>query len=261
MRLSVLPRFLMLAISLPLAAVSPVAAASFQDAATPPPATVPRVAEQQRIFDDLPVLLDDLGRVPVGRITFEPGATLSSDLIVVPIFAVVEKGTFEVTIDGVVTTLGPLDHIEIEGDSRTQIENIGPTNGSWVAVAQLSMDTFADFDLWVSTDFELTPGIVTVALAPMQSIRDRLALRLLSVDLLDIPTGMTVDSLDFDGSTATESLVVVVVEGDIHPSNDETIDDGEVIELSADEMDIGWRAIGAKAATLLIFRVAEAPED
>src|SRR4051794_13945246 len=112
---------LMLVIVGPLAATSTVALASFQDSATPPPVMVPGIAEQKRLFDDVPVLLDRLGRVPVGRIRFEPGATLAPKFLVVPIFAVVEKGTFEVTVDGVVTKVGPLDRIEIEVDSRTSV--------------------------------------------------------------------------------------------------------------------------------------------
>jgi hypothetical protein len=222
---------------------------------------VPGVAEQERLFDDIPVLLDRLGRVPVGQITFDPGATLSSDLIGVPIFAVVEQGTFAVTVDGEVTSLGPLDQIEIEGDASTTIENVGSTTGSLIAVAQLSVDTFDAFALWVAPATEPAPGIVTNALALTISLVDVLSPKLLSVDLLDIPAGMTVDSLDFDGSTATESLVVVVVKGAIQPGNGETVPTGEAIELSADETDSGWHVVGGKATTLLIIRVASPPEN
>lgn len=250
-----------IALFLSLMAASPVAATSMQDEGTPPPAAIPGVAEQTRLFDDLPILLDRIGRVPVGRITFESDASLSSEFIRVPLVAVVEKGTFDVTVDGVVTNVGPLDRIHIAGNARTRIKNIGSTTGSWIAVAQLGTETSDDFALWVAPETEPSPGVLTNARALKVLIREVRAPKLLSVDLLDIPAGMAVDSLDLDGSTATKSLIVVVVKGAIQPSDGDRLAEGESVELAIDDAPTAWRAVSASSTTLLIVRVAEAPAD
>src|SRR3954447_24985457 len=62
--------------------------------ATPPAA----VGGHKRLIEERPAQFDQLGRLPLARLTLAPGAELPAGFLAGPLLAVVESGTFDVQV-------------------------------------------------------------------------------------------------------------------------------------------------------------------
>jgi quercetin dioxygenase-like cupin family protein len=243
--------------------------------ATPPPAGFAR----ERLIEEMPGQLDPLGRVPLARLIFAPGAELPADFLAGPLLAVVEAGAFDVQVGAASLMVGPGERIEIADGSAVAAHNTADAEGAWLVLGlRRDQAWFAPGAMQGPPEQDPAPGVVFRMLFPRTFLIDRLFPVRLTLDRVALAQGAMLPSVDLGGPTPTRYVALRVEAGAVAAAR--TLDGaaggatpaagatlggeavlraGDVAYIDAGE-DGGVQAVGAEGAVLLLVRAAEDPE-
>lgn len=222
----------------------------------------------QRLFEQIPSTSDNFGRVPLSRPTFAPGAELAAGLLSGPLVAIVEAGSFDVTIDGSTVSVGPGDTFAVKDGETLSAANIGVDWGAWLILLQGRAEredsgyatmpgTFPYSLVCAEREGCLPEGITHWLLFPQQSLVQRLAPATFTLDRIELAHGSEIDSLDLGGDSGTVAVYFYVEFGAIDGVTSGThYEAGQKGQFDAAAIE-GVRAVGPRGASMLVLRWGE----
>lgn len=176
-------------------------------------APLPSGVAVESLLAEIPAERDDLGRIPLARITLAPGATAPDTLFAGPIAAVVESGSVEAILgDIVVTTPAGQSLTAVPGASLT-VRN--PTDAP-VTLLALPEETRDDWGVTLS-EFP-PPGVAFALLIPYQELMQRQAPGLFSLDRITLDPGAAYTPTA-SGASSLDAIAILVESGAITTSD------------------------------------------
>lgn len=262
-------RLMLLVVVACLVSAGSIAEGAATTVAAPASPTAGGATQDKRLFAEMPGNLDDLGRVPLSRLGFAPGASLPDDLLIGPAVVFIEAGQFRFSIDGHAIDVAAGAPITVRDGVVIAARNTSNAEGSWLILWQygtveaiLAAQQRLPFDFLCPTPC-LPTGLTHALLFLEINLRGQLMPARFSVDRVTLQPGDELDSLDFGGETAVTALFLRVESGAVELV-EQAIgigagmeDDTEV--LTATEPSRA-RVVGLTPAIVLVVRVAE-PES
>jgi hypothetical protein len=243
--------------------------------ATPTPATGAQAGPAEVLMHDEPALMDHLGRVPLMRVTFAPGAALPATFVEPrredshPYFPerlilFVEKGTFAFDVASASFSAEAGERVDVAEGAAVAIRNSGAIEGSLLVLR--GRQDYREF--FPMDDFELNEfapdGVAFDQLFLHIDLRSRLLDVRLSLHRITLQPGEAFQAFDFGGTTPTRSILIridsgAIVEADA-PAEAEVTPEAEELNVYAGGflIESGLRAVGVEPAVLLVARIAEA---
>jgi hypothetical protein len=242
--------------------------------ATPPPSGFAR----ERLIEETRGQMDPLGRVPLARLAFAPGAELPAGFLAGPLLVVVEAGAFDVQIDAASSTVGAGELLEVADGAAVAARNAADAEGAWL-VLDLHRDLawFGPGAMQGPPEQAPAPGVAFRFLFREVAVRDRLFPVRLALDRVALAQGATLPSVDLGGPTPTRFVALRVEAGAVAlggpaegaadgatpaagatPGSEAVLRAGDSERLAPTEAGPA-RAVGEDGAVLLLVRVAEDP--
>lgn len=254
---------------------SPALAREATPGATPPPPGVAR----ERLIEDRPAQLDLLGRVPVARLAFTPGAELPAGFLAGPLLVVVEAGAFDVQIDEASSTVGAGELLEVADGAAVAARNAADADGAWLVLdLHRDMAWSGPGAMQGAPEQQPAPGVDFQFLFPEVAVRDRLLPVRLALDRMALAPGAALPPVDLGGAPPTLFVALRVEAGAVTvggpaegaeggatpaagatPRGEVVLRTGDSERLSPSEA-VGVHAVGGEPAVVLLVRVAEERE-
>ena len=149
-------------------------------------------------------LLDQFGRVPLARITYEPGATSPDDLLAGPLVAVVESGEFTIQAQQTDLVLSPGDLVELPDRLRITAENTASTDATLLALPLNPPEEWG-----IELEEDPPTGLTFVLLAKSQNVRERQAPKRIFVDRVKLAPGATYQLTSPDAAEELDMIDVI----------------------------------------------------
>ncbi|MCO5221699.1 MAG: hypothetical protein M9947_08975 [Thermomicrobiales bacterium] len=191
--------------------------------ATPTNDSADRTSSQpvvERLFQDVPGMLDDRGRFPLLQLTFEAGAALPADMLVVPYTAFVDAGQLDVTIDQDNVVLGANGRFTVAEGETSAITNSGAIPAILFVLPQFDdindpqilRDALPTSNVCLDC---LPAGLNNVHVSNWVDPIWSLAPGRFTVDRVTLPPGTSLDSVDLGAETDARSITLVIEGGSI----------------------------------------------
>jgi len=170
-------------------------------------APLPTGVAIESLLTSIPAERDDLGRIPLARITLAPGAEAPDTLLAGPIAAVVESGTLEVTFGENVITLPSGQLLTAEESTALIARNPTDTPVSLLALPQVTRD-----DWGIALSEFPPPGVTFTLLIPYQELMQRQAPGLFSLDRITLEPGAAFTPAASASTTSSLDAIAILVE-------------------------------------------------
>lgn len=222
---------------------------------------------RERLLAEASGYLDNLGSVPLVRLTIAAGAELPAGVLAGPLLAVVETGTFDLRVGHTAGSVGPGDRIVAGWAEIVTARNIGADDGVWLVLALGPADPRPVRFPWDKLEGDAAPPGVALARADAyQDFMDIDTSVRISLDRVTLSRWAVLPSADLGGEMATERVVLVVEAGEVTVPGEPTgSTPGPDSRLRAGDVKTFWagdassvRARGGPAEVLLV-RVAKEP--
>ena len=179
-----------------------------------------RLVAIESLLTAIPAERDDLGRIPLARITLAPGAEAPDTFLAGPIAAVVESGTVEVVLGDTVVTV-PVGQLvtAVEGSSLTA-RNPTDTPVSLLALPQVTRD-----DWGIALSEFPPPGVTFTLLIPYQELMQRQAPGLFSLDRITLEPGAAYTPAASASTTSSLDAIAILVESGTVATDDALFND------------------------------------
>jgi len=218
-------------------------------------------------------MTDALGRIPLCRLAFEPGASLPDTFLSGPFVPHVGAANFFNVSpgDGTLIQVTTGDKIEVPQGAAVAATNVSDEDGSWLVLGLA--DPAQDMSAWFTSQAfsfggaqDPAPGIKWRWVFLEQDLYDRYRPTRFAVDRITLAPDTALAEQDLEGSTPTRSIGIAVEVGtiSIHASSPATPDPSTDTTLSsgdAEFFDVAEartiRATGRAPATFLLVRAAE----
>jgi hypothetical protein len=218
-------------------------------------------------------MTDAFGRIPLCRLTFEPGASLPDSFLAGPFVASVETaGLFDVsTWEDTRLQIAAGDQIEVPEDAAVAVTNVSDEVGAWLVLG-LADPSRRMSEWFTSEEFSYggaqdpAPGVTWRWVFLTQDLYNRYRPTRFTVDRITLAPKATVTDKDLEGATPTRAIGIAVGAGAImvqpsstatpNPPSDTTLSAGEAGIFSVDEAR-DLRAAGGSPAPFLLGREAD----
>jgi hypothetical protein len=176
---------------------------------------------QESLISDTPGLLDTLGRAPIGQLTFAPGASLPEEFLFGPMIALVESGTFDVSVgdDAAPFPVAPGDRIDVSDLSAVTATNTGASEGAWLVLGlvdlSMSPSTWLFSPAWWLSRQSPAPGVEWRYLFADQDIVNRYAEVQFALDRVTLAPGAMLTESALQNATTTRAVWLFVEAGAI----------------------------------------------
>jgi hypothetical protein len=209
-------------------------------------------------------MTDAFGRIPLCRLTFEPGASLPDSFLSGPFVASVETaGHFDVaTWEDTRLQIAAGDQIEVPEGAAVAVTNVSDEIGAWLVLG-LADPTRRMSDWFTSQAFSFggaqdpAPGVTWRWVFLRQDLVNRYRPARFAVDRITLAANAALSEKDLEGATSTRAIGIAVEAGavSLQSSPSDTTSAGEVEIFSVDEAR-DLRQDGAGPATFLLVREA-----
>lgn len=150
--------------------------------------------------------LDDLGRIPLGRLVLDPDATFA-DLPDGAMALYVERGAVEVAMDNVTMQIPAEEQLTADSGADLTVRN---TSGGDAVLLVLALEPTASWDTWDADDpFRDRTGFTFTPLFPELNLLDRQAGRRFTVEVVRLAPGATFSPAPVDGSQPRQVELLV----------------------------------------------------
>ena len=218
-------------------------------------------------------MTDAFGRIPLCRLTFEPGASLPDTFLSGPFAAsVAADGLFDVsTGEDTRLQIAAGDQIEVPEDASVAVTNVSDEVGAWLVLgladpAQKMSEWFTSQAFSFGGAQDPAPGITWRWVFLRQDLFNRYRPTRFTVDRITLAPNTALTEKDLEGSTPTRAIGIAVEAGAIsiqtsstatpNPPSDMTLSAGDADVFGVDEAR-DLRAAGQSPATFLLVREAE----
>jgi len=223
--------------------------------------------EESLIIPEVTGNLDEFGRAPFFRLTFQPTAGIGPEDLPTPFSAYVESGSFTYrSASGTWSELNRGIGISVGSGEDFGLRNADRFDEATLLVLALPgsclrfadvgcMPYFLPYDSLC--DGPCRPDVSNTLLFPSQDPKNRLLIGRVSVISMAIPAGTTIESLDMGGVSEVVRLNVRIESGSLVDDNGNAYGAGD--EFTAQPGD--RVLIGDSGAKLIVLRFAEVIES
>jgi hypothetical protein len=231
----------------------------FAPASTLQPATTVDV-EREALILATPGQLDELGRIPLARLSFAPGAALPDDFLKGPLVAAVESGAIEVRLGETPVTLLGGQMISADEEAVLDVRNSSDDAPGTLLVLPLAAGSKWGNPL----EENPPPGVDFDFLFPEQDLLRRSLPQQFAVERVVLPPGATLDVGDRAGAAPEytalliESGTVVMTDAEDTASEGTTLTAGAAERLPAGAL---LQAAAEQPAEFLLVDVIAAADE
>ena len=232
---------------------------------------------RQHLIPEHDGMTDAFGRIPLCRLTFEPGASLPDTFLSGPFAASVETdGLFDVsTWEDTRLQITAGDQIDVPEGAAVAITNVSAEVGAWLVLGLA--DPSRHMSEWFTSQAfsfggaqDPAPGVTWRWVFLRQDLVNRYRPARFTVDRITLAPNGVLTEEDLEGTTPTRAIGIAVAAGAIgiqpastatpNPPADTTLSAGDADIFSVDEAR-DLRAAGGSPATFLLVREAEVEDE